>query len=116
MRASRRRSAALAAVLLLGVAGSAHGVTARTRTFQSRFRTEQGKEWQVHLDHDSGRPYFFDKETGTSTWDDPRTTPNGDRGDGASSRSGGLLGSLFEPGEVKFTGGGLGGCLGISWR
>ena len=109
MRASRRRSAALAAVLLLGVAGSAHGVTARTRTFQSRFRTEQGKEWQVHLDHDSGRPYFFDKETGTSTWDDPRTTPNGDRGDGASSRSGGLLGSLFEPGEVKFTGGGLGG-------
>ena len=109
MRASRRRSAALAAVLLLSVAGSAHGVTARTRTFQSRFRTEQGKEWQVHLDHDSGRPYFFDKETGTSTWDDPRTTPNGDRGDDASSRSGGLLGSLFEPGEVKFTGGGLGG-------
>jgi hypothetical protein len=47
MRASRRRSAALAAVLLLSVAGSAHGVTARTRTFQSRFRTEQGKEWQV---------------------------------------------------------------------
>ena len=109
MRASRRRAAALAAVLLLGLAGSAHGVTARTRTFQSRFRTEQGKEWQVHVDHDSGRPYFFDKETGTSTWDDPRTTPDGDSGAGASSRSGGLLGSLFEPGEVKFTGGGLGG-------
>ena len=109
MRASRRRSAALAAVLLLGLAGLAQGVTARTMTFQSRFRTEQGKEWQVHLDHDSGRPYFFDKETGTSTWDDPRTTPNGDAGDGASSRAGGLLGSLFEPGEVKFTGGGLGG-------
>ena len=109
MRASRRRSAALAAVLLLGLAGLAQGVTARTMTFQSRFRTEQGKEWQVHLDHDSGRPYFFDKETGTSTWDDPRTTPNDDAGDDASSRAGGLLGSLFEPGEVKFTGGGLGG-------
>ena len=109
MRASRRRSAALAAVLLLGLAGLTHGVTARTMTFQSRFRTEKGKEWQVHLDHDSGRPYFFDKETGTSTWDDPRTTPNDDAGDDASSRAGGLLGSLFEPGEVKFTGGGLGG-------
>ena len=109
MRASRRRSAALAAVLLLGLAGLTHGVTARTMTFQSRFRTEKGKEWQVHLDHDSGRPYFFDKETGTSTWDDPRTTPNDDAGDDASSRAGGLLGSLFEPGEVKFTGGGARG-------
>ena len=109
MRASRRRSAALAALLLLGLPNLVHGVSARTRTFQSRFRTEQGKEWQVHLDHDSGRPYFFDKETGTSSWDDPRTTANGDSGAGTSSRPGGLLGSLFELGEVEFTGGGLGG-------
>jgi uncharacterized membrane protein YphA (DoxX/SURF4 family) len=108
MRASRRLSAALAVSLLLVFAGAVDGVTARTRSFQSRFRTEQGKEWQVHLDHNSGRPYYFDKETGKSTWDDPRETKN-EIERGVGSEPSGVFGSLFETGKVKFTGGGLGG-------
>ncbi|XP_052399290.1 rho GTPase-activating protein 27-like isoform X4 [Carassius gibelio] len=30
-------------------------------------------EWQVHTDHDSGKEYYYNPETGQSSWSDPRS-------------------------------------------
>ena len=62
----------------------------------------------MHLDAETGRPYYFDKETGTTTWDDPRDEIGEDSSESSTTKSS-FLGRLFTPGEVKFTGGGFGG-------
>ena len=108
MRSPRRPRAALAFAVLLSVLRYTYGVSSQTNSFQSRFRTDLGKEWQVHLDAETGRPYYFDKETGTTTWDDPRDEIGEDSSESSSTKSS-FLGRLFTPGEVKFTGGGFGG-------
>ncbi|XP_016335239.1 rho GTPase-activating protein 27 isoform X2 [Sinocyclocheilus anshuiensis] len=33
--------------------------------------------WQVHTDHDSSKEYFYNPETGQSSWSDPRSPPAG---------------------------------------
>ncbi|XP_042583934.1 rho GTPase-activating protein 27-like isoform X3 [Cyprinus carpio] len=33
--------------------------------------------WQVHTDHNSGKEYYYNPETGQSSWSDPRSPPAG---------------------------------------
>ena len=116
MRSPRLASAALVFSVLLCFTRAVSGVprAAKPPTFQSRFRTELGKEWQVHLHLDSGRAYYFDKESGVSTWTDPRDAVlPGDHTsvEEGTGRVNNWIRNLLKPGDVKFSGGGLGGAL-----
>lgn len=69
MAFSASRRVALIA-LLVGLAASASGAP----TYRATFTAPDGRVWQEHVDHDSGKTYFYDSLRRESTWTDPRVS------------------------------------------
>ncbi len=73
------RIPALSRLSLLRIAGlplcagakPAESTSARLKKLKDLKALKRRKAWEAHVDEASGMPYWFNKETGESSWDDP---------------------------------------------
>ena len=49
----------------------AESTSARLKRLKDLKALKRRKAWEAHVDEASGQPYWFNKETGESSWEDP---------------------------------------------
>jgi hypothetical protein len=57
--------------LASAVPKSDEATTARLKRLAKLAKVKKAKAWEKHIDEGSGNPYWYNKETGESTWEDP---------------------------------------------